>query len=99
MMVFGIGLDAQSRCVHYHSLTDIVALKCQVCQKYYACYHCHDEMENHPFATTDTSEALPVICGACRTFLSRKEYETKACPNCQKPFNPECARHSSIYFN
>lgn len=98
-MIFGIDLDSQSRCVHYHGSNDIVALKCQACQKYYACYHCHDEMEGHAFMATDASEAFPVICGACHSFLSKKEYDLKICPNCQNPFNPECAKHSSIYFN
>lgn len=44
---FGIGLDSSSRCYHYHTKLDIVALKCAVCQKYYACYKCHDALEEH----------------------------------------------------
>ena len=34
----GLLVDDQSRCQHYHSTLDIVALKCFECQKYYACY-------------------------------------------------------------
>ncbi len=44
---FGIGLDSSSRCYHYHTKLDIVALKCAVCQKYYACYKCHDALEGN----------------------------------------------------
>ncbi|HHL9829812.1 TPA: hypothetical protein ACRBSW_001437 [Streptococcus pyogenes] len=37
---FGIDLDQEYRCLHYHTPLDIVGLKCAFCQTYYACYHC-----------------------------------------------------------
>ncbi|HGL8834083.1 TPA: CHY zinc finger protein [Streptococcus agalactiae] len=82
---FGIGLDSSSRCYHYHTKLDIVALKCAVCQKYYACYKCHDALEEHCFAATKSDEMFPVLCGSC--------------PYCRMLFNPNCQRHDSIYFS
>lgn len=73
---FGIGLDSSSRCYHYHTKLDIVALKCSVCQKYYACYKCHDALEEHCFAATKSDETFPVLCGSCRQMLTLKEYKT-----------------------
>ena len=48
--IHGIGLDKAGRCTHYHTQLDIAALLCAKCRKYYACYSCHDELEDHPFA-------------------------------------------------
>ena len=45
----GLLVDDESRCQHYHTELDIVALKCFQCQKYYACYQCHDSLEDHKF--------------------------------------------------
>lgn len=96
---FGIGLDSSSRCYHYHTKLDIVALKCAVCQKYYACYKCHDALEEHCFAATKSDEMFLVLCGSCRQMLTLKEYKTGFCPYCRMLFNPNCQRHDSIYFS
>ena len=40
--VHGIDTDEAGRCTHYHQEVDVAALKCARCQKYYACYQCHD---------------------------------------------------------
>nr|WP_197696932.1 CHY zinc finger protein [Streptococcus merionis] len=98
MMFYGLGVDQESRCQHYHSRVDIAALKCKACQKYYACYECHDAMESHLFVATDSSEVYPVLCGNCKTYLSRTDYETYFCPNCTHAFNPKCILHKNIYF-
>lgn len=45
--IHGIGLDKAGRCTHYHTQLDIAALLCAKCRKYYACYSCHDELEDH----------------------------------------------------
>ena len=59
--IHGIGLDKAGRCTHYHTQLDIAALLCAKCRKYYACYSCHDELEDHPFAPTTPEEAYPVF--------------------------------------
>ncbi len=96
--IYGEDLDECGRCRHYHTDLDVVALKCAQCGKYYACYHCHDEMEDHPFKATDGSEPYPVLCGSCRHLLTYKEYSEGRCPYCGHPFNPRCSRHHDIYF-
>ncbi|AAV62269.1 unknown protein [Streptococcus thermophilus CNRZ1066] len=45
--IYGLLVDNESRCQHYHTELDIVALKCFDCLKYYACYQCHDSLEEH----------------------------------------------------
>ena len=44
--VFGVGVDrrSESRCDHWHSELDIVAIKFLCCGKFYACRSCHDEV-------------------------------------------------------
>ena len=42
--IYGLLVDNESRCQHYHTELDIVALKCFDCLKYYACYQCHDRL-------------------------------------------------------
>ena len=56
--IHGIGLDKAGRCTHYHTQLDIAALLCAKCRKYYACYSCHDELEDHPFVATTPEEAF-----------------------------------------
>ena len=59
--IHGIGLDKAGRCTHYHTQLDIAALLCAKCRKYYACYSCHDELEDHSFVATTPEEAYPVF--------------------------------------
>ncbi len=98
MKINGLDLDRAGRCRHYHSELDIVVLKCEICQKYYACYQCHDSLENHPFQANDIESDKPVLCGNCMTCLSFSEYQVGTCSNCLHRFNPNCKKHHSIYF-
>ena len=97
----GLLVDDQSRCQHYHSTLDIVALKCFECQKYYACYQCHDSLEEHSFRAypCQLKQDKVLICGVCRHEMTIEEYqEAVACPNCHSVFNPACSKHYDIYF-
>ena len=96
--IHGIGLDKAGRCIHYHTRLDVAALLCAKCRKYYACYSCHDETENHPFVATEPDEKYPVLCGCCRSKLTRQEYKQGSCPYCHAEFNPRCSLHENIYF-
>ncbi len=98
MKIHGIGLDEAGRCTHYHTELDIAALLCKKCGKYYACYECHDAIEDHTFVATDATDLYPVLCGNCKSLLTKTEYKQGACPKCSAPFNPRCARHGNIYF-
>ena len=96
--IYGALTDQAGRCRHYHSQLDIVALKCAACQKYYACYRCHDEVADHHFVASSKSEPYPVLCGNCFRLLSKKQYLLGYCPYCQTAFNPNCRFHHQIYF-
>ncbi len=51
--------------------------------KLYACFKCHDELENHVFEPVDPEEENTVMCGSCGKRFSYMEYAclTK-CPVC-----------------
>ena len=73
----GLLVDDQSRCQHYHSPLDIVALKCFECQKYYACYQCHDRLEAHIYRAypCQLKQDKVLICGVCRHEMTIEEYQ------------------------
>lgn len=99
--VYGHIVDAHTRCVHYHSPLDIVALKCRTCGKFYPCYKCHNECEDHEFGRWHKDEfgEQAVLCGNCGKTLSINEYmAAEKCPHCNSSFNSGCASHYSIYF-
>ena len=84
--------------LHYHSEADVVALRCRQCHKYYACYKCHDESENHDFKPADASDPVPVLFGNCMNQLTKNQYEQGFCFCCRHRFNPGCRLHQDIYF-
>jgi uncharacterized CHY-type Zn-finger protein len=100
--VRGLELDPQSRCAHWHSPLDIVALKMRCCGVYYACRACHDALADHPAQLWPLAEReMPVVlCGACQAELSIAAYLAcdEACPACGAPFNPGCKLHRHLYF-
>ena len=97
----GLLVDHESRCVHYHSDKDIVALQCYECKKYYACYQCHNEHEAHPIQrwSVDEFDQRVVMCGVCKHQMSINEYMmVESCPRCQSHFNHRCKFHYHLYF-
>ncbi|MYD44703.1 MAG: hypothetical protein F4W90_12555 [Gammaproteobacteria bacterium] len=100
--VRGIEIDESSRCLHYRSSLDIVAIRHYCCGDWYACIHCHAQIAKHeakvwPLARFDTHA---VLCGGCGRTLSINEYLECAstCPHCQVSFNPGCSLHHHLYF-
>jgi uncharacterized CHY-type Zn-finger protein len=95
-------VDDQTRCVHYQSELDIIAIKFKCCNTYYPCFSCHEEDTNHLSQVWRKEEfdALAILCGACEKELSIQEYmESQAiCPYCQAHFNPKCSNHYHLYF-
>jgi uncharacterized CHY-type Zn-finger protein len=100
--VRGIDLDSTTRCAHYHTTLDIVAIKMKCCGTYYACRECHDALAGHSVETWPSSEwdQPAVLCGACGTELSIRQYMECAneCPICRASFNPGCCHHYHYYF-
>src|SRR6266852_1872398 len=101
-VVRGIDVDAQTRCVHYRSAADIVAIKMRCCGVYYACKDCHVALAGHAIAVWPRGEweQRAVLCGACGAELTIWEYlqGESRCPGCGAGFNPGCRAHWHFYF-
>jgi uncharacterized CHY-type Zn-finger protein len=100
--VHGLDLDPQTRCAHWRSPLDIVALKMKCCGTYYACRDCHDALAGHQAQVwpTDEFDTPAILCGACGTELTITRYLAcgHRCPACASPFNPGCHHHRHLYF-
>ena len=102
ILVKGKLTDEQTRCEHYHSALDIIAIKFKCCDEYYACIHCHEQCADHPARTWEKEEreTKAILCGNCRYEMSINEYADCGyrCPNCSSSFNPKCRNHDHYYF-
>lgn len=102
MRILGRPVDEQTRCVHYHSELDVVAIKFKCCGEFYPCHSCHDECAGHPAEQwpLDEYDEPAVLCGVCGTVLTIAEYlgADDCCPSCGAPFNPGCRLHTHLYF-
>lgn len=100
--VRGIDVDAKTRCAHYRTPLDIVAIKMKCCGIYYACKDCHDALAGHAIEVWPRREwdRPAVLCGACGTEMSIRQYLDcrNECPACKARFNPGCRRHYHFYF-
>ena len=82
-VVHGPTVDDQTRCVHYRTELDVIAIRFACCGRYYPCYSCHDETADHesrPWPAGSGHE-LAVLCGQD-----------------DAAFNPGCALHHPVYF-
>lgn len=100
--VRGLEADPQTRCAHWRSARDIVAIQMRCCGEWYACADCHAALADHPIAVWPRAEwAEPaILCGACGHRLSIAAYVggEDRCPACSAPFNPGCRHHHHLYF-
>ncbi len=100
--VSGVELDPNTRCLHYHSQIDVIAIKMRCCEAYYACIDCHAALAGHSAQVWRREEwdFKAVLCGVCDTEMSVNEYMESGdrCPNCTAPFNPGCRKHYHLYF-
>jgi uncharacterized CHY-type Zn-finger protein len=101
-LVCGLDLDPQTRCAHWHSRRDIIAIRMRCCETYFACRECHDALAAHPVEVWPKAEwgQPAVLCGACSRELSVREYLDcdSRCPDCGAAFNPGCKTHHHLYF-
>ena len=99
--VYGRTVDEQTRCVHYATEVDIIAIRFACCDRYYPCHACHAEAESHPVVVRPRTEwdEPGILCGACGTELSVTAYRAgESCPACAADFNPRCRLHWDLYF-
>jgi uncharacterized CHY-type Zn-finger protein len=100
--VFGQNVDHQTRCVHWHSVLDVIAIRFKCCDRYYPCHQCHEEAAGHPAIvwTANEYDEKAILCGICGHALTIIEYKAceNRCPQCTAAFNPGCERHSHLYF-
>ncbi|OZB84835.1 CHY zinc finger protein [Microbacterium sp. 13-71-7] len=97
----GRPVDAQTRCVHYRTELDVVAIRFVCCGEFYPCHLCHAETADHPARPWPLAEqgAKAVLCGVCGHELEIRDYlGATACPRCAAAFNPRCALHADLYF-
>ncbi|MCM3797866.1 CHY zinc finger protein [Caldifermentibacillus hisashii] len=102
MEVYGALVDGETRCTHYHSEKDIIAIKFKCCNQYYPCYRCHNEFTDHGCERWKREEfgTKAVLCGHCKEELTIRAYlDSTACPSCHHPFNEKCALHYHLYFD
>ncbi len=99
--IHGLTVDNESRCEHYQTPLDIIAIKFKCCNKFYPCYKCHNECEKHDIKRWDQSEfdEHAILCGVCKETISINDYMLKeVCPNCDARFNHRCKYHHHLYF-
>lgn len=101
-IVGGVEVDPQTRCVHWRSAVDIVAIKMACCGVYWACKDCHEALAGHATAVWGRGEweERAVLCGACGVEMTIREYLAceSRCPCCAAAFNPKCSNHYHFYF-
>ena len=102
-IVKGSTIDNETRCTHYHSDLDIIAIKFKCCGEYYPCYSCHEEATTHTAETwkKEAFDTPAILCGVCKNELTINEYlySDSKCPFCEAPFNPKCSNHYHLYFD
>ncbi|MFJ7666452.1 CHY zinc finger protein [Lysinibacillus sp. NPDC097195] len=101
MKIFGAIIDNETRCVHYHTEKDIIAIKFACCERYYPCYKCHEEHAKHAIKRWQPSQfqIKAILCGHCKEELTIHTYmQSPSCPKCHAVFNDRCKNHYPIYF-
>ncbi|MDQ6757123.1 MAG: CHY zinc finger protein [Bacteroidota bacterium] len=102
MDIKGKLVDEQTRCLHYHSSSDVIAIKFKCCNTYYACIYCHTEEADHLSEIWKKIEfdTKAIFCGVCKYEMTINEYlrSDNECPFCSAKFNPECKKHYHFYF-
>ncbi|MCH8317144.1 MAG: hypothetical protein IIA88_01385 [Bacteroidetes bacterium] len=93
---------SDTRCKHYNSESDIIAIKFRCCSTWYPCYLCHQEMADHAIQVwkKDEFDAKAILCGRCGNELTIHQYlsSNNKCVFCNVSFNPKCSRHHHLYF-
>jgi len=100
--VCGVDVGPETRCDHYATDRDVIAIKFPCCETFFSCFQCHEAVTDHDakqWGETD-SEQPAVLCGVCGDVLTVAEYVAceDRCPTCDAAFNPGCRTHYHYYF-
>jgi uncharacterized CHY-type Zn-finger protein len=102
VQIRGEPVDGQTRCVHYSSDRDVVAIRFACCDGFYPCHRCHAETADHAAQVwpAERRDEHAVLCGVCGRTLTISAYLSAAdrCPHCGAAFNPGCRAHRHLYF-
>jgi len=99
--VFGLPIDLETRCVHWHDDVDVVAIRFPCCDRFHPCHACHAEVADHAARVwgVDERETHAILCGACGATFSIADYlVATSCLACGAGFNPGCHLHHELYF-
>ncbi|WP_433626734.1 CHY zinc finger protein [Halomicrococcus sp. NG-SE-24] len=100
--VRGVDVGPETRCAHYDSERDVVAVRFRCCGEHFPCFRCHDAVADHDRErwSRDDRSVEAVLCGVCGTELAISTYLDcgSTCPSCGTAFNPGCADHYDLYF-
>lgn len=99
--VLGPTVDHQTRCVHYRTELDVVAIRFRCCGEFYPCHLCHEETADHDAAVwpPEEQDTHAILCGVCGGTMSIRNYlDADSCASCRAPFNPGCRLHKHLYF-
>jgi uncharacterized CHY-type Zn-finger protein len=100
--VHGLVIDDETRCSHYKSPLDVIAIKFRCCDRWFPCRECHDDSESHAASIwpKEQFDIAAILCGVCGHQLTINSYlaSGSACPKCNAAFNPRCADHHHLYF-
>ena len=102
IQVKGKAIDEHTRCIHYHSSLDIIAIRMKCCNEYYPCIYCHQEEAGHDAIVWPKNEfdTKAILCGECYKEMTITHYlqSNYQCPFCSAVFNPGCGNHNHFYF-
>jgi uncharacterized CHY-type Zn-finger protein len=100
--VRGVDVDSETRCAHYHTERDVIAIAFPCCETFYPCFECHEACCEHEPARWPPGrfDERAVLCGICDSVLRIDTYlaSEHRCPSCEATFNPGCANHWDLYF-
>ncbi|MFJ3491214.1 CHY zinc finger protein [Leifsonia aquatica] len=100
--MLGPTVDDQTRCIHYRTELDVIAIRFACCGEYYPCHLCHAEAADHPAQAWPEGSGAEraVLCGVCGEELTIDAYlGVDGCPGCGAAFNPGCKLHRHLYFD
>lgn len=100
--VRGVGVDPETRCAHYSTDRDVLAIAFACCGTFHPCYRCHAAVADHDAEVwpASTRDERAVLCGSCGSRMAIGTYldAPLACAECGAAFNPGCRDHHDRYF-